>query len=523
LYFCDTDQTGADCYANALTGASVVINADHSVNVSGSSDTTTGIYFPSGPMAHRFDFGGDPKMLNFAAQDTNGNLLVAPGALDMYFTTGGNAQSIQLGNGTVISAANTTVYTFRLNNGAYGVKYLGVPLNSTFVIQDNTGQFSSPVYIYQPGGGDYAVNAAGTNGTINWPQSNLYGPASNDYANPLYVNGTYATIDASTLTLSGSGQNQSGGVTYNVGPASTNGQYAGQVLINWTWTTGGFSARVTGYYGPFPSVSGTWNGALFTGLPSGLVISSEPPPVNPSEGPFQISWNGVDLTFNPVASSISGSNPTGEDVYTDSAGLGLEATITSSGAVILTDANGDKYTGAYTPRTSNPGAGAFSFSGSSPGTVTAVSNQGAGIGGNPNPITSGTATDIAGDLDIEGNYLTMGTWFTSGNNSVNGFGMSYADTQTTGTTSVLRFGVTRGSLNWIWSEARKDNADPQISMMELDSSHRLILSDTTSQNAATVTLDPSGSSIFKNPVLIAPQGDIGMGQFTTVPTGSTAP
>ena len=76
-------------------------------------------------------------------------------------------------------------------------------------------------------------------------------------------------------------------------------------------------------------------------------------------------------------------------------------------------------------------------------------------------------------------------------------------------------------------------------MMELDPAHRLILHDTTGANGAGVTLDPAGPSDFagsvlvgsgtapaivlppagpvhfRNPVLIAPQGDIGMGAYTS--------
>jgi hypothetical protein len=171
------------------------------------------------------------------------------------------------------------------------------------------------------------------------------------------------------------------------------------------------------------------------------------------------------------------------------------------------------YTGAYTPSTSSSGPGSFSFSGNSPGTVTAINNEGSG-GAGGNPITSGTGTTISGDLDIVGNFLTMGTWITSGSNSVNALAVSYVDTQN-GNPSLLRFAGTRESLDWIWSEATTDNGDPQISMMELDPSHRLILHDTTSQNIPSITLDPTGPSKFKNPVLIAPQGDIGMGVFTS--------
>jgi hypothetical protein len=48
-------------------------------------------------------------------------------------------------------------------------------------------------------------------------------------------------------------------------------------------------------------------------------------------------------------------------------------------------------------------------------------------------------------------------------------------------------------------------------MMELDTSHRLILTGTASPAAQTIILDPNGKSH------IEPQGDVGMGIFTTPP------
>lgn len=500
LTFDNTDGNGTDYYSSSVNSTQVMINADDSVDVSGSY-TASGTYNPN---TYQFNFGGDPNMQIFAAQDWYGELVGTPNGLEMYFNAPGNAQSIQLGNGAYLSSTTSVVYTFQRSDGSYGVKYLGVPLNSIFLVQDNNGNYSSPPYIYEPGiyepsDSDFSLD---TTANGHWPASNLYPTV-------LYVNGSYTTINMSTVSTSGSGQTQGGGVVYDVHPL-VGQQYAGLVSINWTWSTGGFSAGVTGYYASFTSYSGTWNGVLFGGLSSGLVISTDQPPVSPSMGPPQISWNGVDLTFNSVASSVSGSNPTGEDVYEDTAGLGLTATVQSDGTVTLIDASGVQYAGTYTPSTSSPGTGTFSFSGQSPGIVTAEG----GSGGNVPTPTPGGSTQVAGDLDIEGNFLTMGTWMTSGSNSVNALGISYTDTQS-GNPSLVRFAGTRASLDWIWSESTADNTNPQIPMMELDPSHRLILHDTTSQSAPGVTLDPTGPSMFKNPVLIAPQGDIGMGAFTT--------
>ena len=43
----------------------------------------------------------------------------------------------------------------------------------------------------------------------------------------------------------------------------------------------------------------------------------------------------------------------------------------------------------------------------------------------------------------------------------------------------------------------------------------VIVSGWDFQNVPAVTLDPTGASKFKTPVLIAPQGDIGMGAYTS--------
>jgi hypothetical protein len=350
----------------------------------------------------------------------------------------------------------------------------------------------------------------------------------------LYVNGNYTTIDNSTLAITGSGQNQSGMITYYVQPTSIWGS-AGYVTVNWYWNPGGFGATESGSFGAFSYFNGTYDGVLFGNLPSGLTISMTPPRYSPATGPLQIDWNGVLLTYNPVASSASTSNTNGADVYQDTGGLGLTATVQSNGSVTLTAANGAAYSGTYS-------GGAFTFSGGqSPGTVTAIGSSGSS-GNPPRGGTIGESSEVAGDLDIEGDFLTLGTWITGGSNSVNALGISYTDVSGSNP-AVLRFAGTRGSLDWLWSEATADATNPQVSMMEVDPAHRLILHDTTTDNGAGVTLDPTGPSNFagsvvvgsgtapaiilppagpahyKNAILIAPQGDIGMGAFT----GGTVP
>jgi hypothetical protein len=542
LSFQSTDGNGTDYYSDPNNLYSVEITSSDSVLVSSSAVTASGTFNQG---TSQFGFPSGANVSNFAAQELSGELVGIPPGLEMYFNQPGNAQQVELGNGTFLSSSNALIYTFqRPDDGSgvsYGVKfvanssgtnYLGIRANSMFVVQDNQGSFSSPVYIYKPASGsDFSLDTT-ENG---WPVSNVF-PVK------VYVNGHYSPIDGATATTSGSGQYPIGRVPYNV-YSGRNVLYAGDVSINWSFGSGGFRAAVSGSYASFASITGTWDGNLFYVLPAGLVICASRPPARPTQYPAEISWNGVDLTYNPVASSVSGANPNGASVYYDTAGIGLTATFANDGSctVTLVDSNGTNYSGTFTSTSGSPGSGTFSSWGTSPGIVSAINNQESGGGNTPVPITSGTGTDIPGDLDIEGNYLTLGTWFTGGSNSVNGLAISYADTQTSGTVSTLRFGATRGSLDWMWSEATRDNKSPQISMMELDPSHRLILHDTTPQNAPsviidptgtstfttpvllttqgasfpTVTLDPAGPSKFKNGLIVPQQGDIGMGIFTT--------
>ncbi len=117
----------------------------------------------------------------------------------------------------------------------------------------------------------------------------------------------------------------------------------------------------------------------------------------------------------------------------------------------------------------------------------AAVTQAAGI--TPAGGVLGQSRKLNGDLDIQGNILTMGSWVTSGTEAQNALAFHYTDAQN-GNASMLRMGGTRGALDWLWSEATLDNTNPQVSMMELTPSHRLILNDTTSRNAPGVTLDP---------------------------------
>jgi hypothetical protein len=44
---------------------------------------------------------------------------------------------------------------------------------------------------------------------------------------------------------------------------------------------------------------------LFSGLPNGLVITATRPSGSPAYYPAEISWNGIDLNYDPIDSSVS--------------------------------------------------------------------------------------------------------------------------------------------------------------------------------------------------------------------------
>jgi hypothetical protein len=135
--------------------------------------------------------------------------------------------------------------------------------------------------------------------------------------------------------------------------------------------------------------------------------------------------------------------------------------------------------------------------------------------------------ESAGNFDVQGNTLTLGNWTPSGGQPTNGFALTFTAAQS-GQPSILRFAAMRQSANWIWSHATSDTSTDQSVMLQLDSSNSLELFDpnpstTTSPPTPTIILNPSasGTSQFSGPVqfsgtiLIAPQGDLDMGAYTT--------
>jgi len=523
-------------YTNPTGNLQIMISGS-TVTVSGTA-TVTGTYNSD---TYQFNFNENQAMKSFVGQDANGNLLGTPVGLSMYFsgTQAGIGQSIKLGDGTLLTSSNTTIYNYRRTDGSRGVKYLGIPQGSLFVVADASGNFTSPVYRYSPSGGDFVLKT-GSNGA--WASSNLY-------PRQLYVNGHYASIDATTQNSwttpiynpnSGSviGQESGGQVVYRVQPA-------GQVFtLSWTWgapygwvydaasdswawsnAVHGFSATIGGNYNLFGNVNGLWDGGqVFSGLPSGLVISVDVPSFTAQSGPPQIKWNGVELVYDPQASVVSSTNPSGADVYSDSLGLGMLAMVGADGTVTLYGADGSQYTGAYDPNSYQ-----FTFTGQPPGTIQADTTQGfvlhssTGRNANDNTPTSNATMEALGNFDVQGNSFSLGNWLLSGT-SMPGLILSYANSQP----SVIQFAGTRQLTKWAWSHADADGSNNQLITMSLDSSNRLNLFDPSVQTSGTsvkptIVLDPavSGTSQFKGMVqvsgtiLIQPQGDLDMGLYKT--------
>jgi hypothetical protein len=483
-----------DAYAGS--GMWIVIDQGGSVSIMGPYSTGGSYDSEFG----QFNFGNDWHMSNFLALNSNGDpLAISSGdpndaafGVTMYF--GGYAY------GRAILGTDgrywTPTYTFRRADNSWGVKYVGLPDGYYFVVQDNTGGFNSPVYRYTASNGDFVINTV----AYGWPASNVY-------PRQLYFNGQPLPLDAGTVSTWGTVQNGGGAASYHP-------ENSADPTVTLTWTfNNGFSAVVGGSYGAFQNFSGSWDGAkMFNGLPGGVVITVDAPPASPRYGPSQIAWNGVTLSFDPVASSVSATNPQGADIYRDSSGLSFRIVIGSDRGAIL-----------YKPDGSAPIAGTydtasyqFNFSGQNVGIIAAVDSNGTVMippslfGGGPGGTTGSKTMELLGNLDVHGNIFSLGSWLDGSGNSLNAFTISFSNALGS-TPSLLNLSTTRQSMDWIWSHADADGSSNQITTMKLDSRHRLILYDPANPISPTIILDPGGKSH------IEPQGDLSMGEFTQQP------
>ena len=489
-----SDSQGSDVYSNSDSTMQVVFTATNTFIATDlvNSNSGSGWYDTS---VDRFYFS-DGAMANFLALDSAGNPLDHTGVL---FKFGSDGQA-----GAVIArdGRHTPTYRFQFGSGYWGVEYFGLNPGEPFIVQDSSGDFSSPTYSSGSSGLVIDTLSAG------WPGENIC-------PQTLYVNGW--PVEVASSTHSGNADPAIG--TY-LGSATYASQTGGpSVVLSWTWSDTFHGWAVAGSYGVFGSFTGHWDGVAlaFTGLPPGLSITLNPI-IMPHQGPAQIDWNGVTLIWDPIASAVSASNPTGQDIYHDDSGLGLRAVINPNGSVTLTQSGGATLTGTYNVATS-----AFTFD-SSAGSVYAMNSQGIviqpGSGG-----SSGQNFDLFGNLDIQGNLLSFGNWTNTSGSSAAGLLFTFTDETISSTGSVvtpalLNSASLRAATVFSWSHATSDGSSTQKLAMQLDENNRLLLfnpASSTSPPPPSIVLDPNGTSHINTPIVIAPQGDIDMGIFQAGP------
>ena len=93
---------------------------------------------------------------------------------------------------------------------------------------------------------------------------------------------------------------------------------------------------------------------------------------------------------------------------------------------------------------------------------------------------------VPGDVDMYGSSLTVGSLLDDLNRAV-----FYLLASDAGNTSLVRFGASRNSNDWLWERGGATPSSPPVPMMKLDSSNRLTLFDSAAPNAGTILLDPT--------------------------------
>ena len=115
---------------------------------------------------------------------------------------------------------------------------------------------------------------------------------------------------------------------------------------------------------------------------------------------------------------------------------------------------------------------------------------------------------IAADLDIVGNNLSFGV--VPEDASIAGALFNFAGNNGQATLHSI---LARSQARWGWWKAGATQNAPLSPVMWLDEEHKLKLYPTDSATVPAVVLDPSGPSSFRNPVRVAPGGDIPMGAY----------
>lgn len=108
--------------------------------------------------------------------------------------------------------------------------------------------------------------------------------------------------------------------------------------------------------------------------------------------------------------------------------------------------------------------------------------------------------DVSGQADIHGNTWTLGSW----QNDPTQFGLTLGYNETVDANGIsnamLRLSVNRDIASWIWEH---NTTTGMVSSLKLDEQNQLLiykLNDPT--NGIGITLNPDGTSIFENSVVI---------------------
>lgn len=318
-----------------------------------------------------------------------------------------------------------------------------------------------------------------------WPPSNAF-PAQ------IYVNGTSCALNWAVNTVGGPGQTN-GSAPYQ----SSDGSIS--ITLSWNWNTG--NGQVSWTWSDGTGDTGAWDGvSTFSNVPSGMLISLNPPPANPSYGPYALAWNGTSLAFNGGASQLLNA-----DVYSGTYnGNPIWVAIDSAGnaTVYVGGLSSPSFTGTY-----NSSSQLFDFGNANIGTLAAVNSSNNILG-----TSSGS-----GNLAIPGNMLSLGSWQNSAGNSVNGFLLAFTPSAGSGGAALLQFGSTVATTDWLWTRSAIDASTAQQTAMELDPANRLLFYAPGGDTAAKIVLDPAVGASFQVPVRVNAAGDIDMQGFTTGP------
>ncbi|TCO88553.1 hypothetical protein EV701_117156 [Chthoniobacter flavus] len=468
LSYTSTDSSDTDHYADAANTAAVAINSGSAVSGSGPSGYVSGVYNST---TQTFNvYAG-----NFFAMDANRNPIGLPPGLNIVVGYPGFAQDILLSNNTD-TFIKSVDYSYQRTDGNWVNEYVNVPTNYWYLVADDTGNYTSQIYVTT----DTATTSNTIDAVAGWPISNAYPPH-------IYLNTADCVLHWETQAVYsfGSSPPASGSVNYYTTGNSVS------LGLNWNWDNGvvTWTWYANGYGGYWDGVSTFW------GQPDSVRIALTPP-TSPLYGPAQLYWNGTPLNYDGNASLAANA-----DAYT---GGGIRIQIDSAGnvSVFVGNSNIASYTGSYDAASHlfNLGTGNF-------GTISGWDSSGHVLG----------TTASNGNMDIPGNVLSLGSWQNGSGESVNGLFLSFTPPSSSVSDAEVRFGSTIALTDWIWSRAVTDGSTSHMSAMQLDANNRLLLFAPTDDSTPKVVLDPVNGSSFNGPLRVMQRGDVSMGIFQNGP------